>query len=175
MKLLNSNFTKSQQATLLALWLTAYFVITVLSIFGRTLQHWTFNNLGFTATAWIIGLSIAGLVAVYLVILKRHSIALPGWQLAWFLPLFLLAPLLLDRIEERLHFLTFGLLGALSVLLFKPRIAVVVCLAGSASDELLQHFLPDRVGDLRDVSMNAVAALAAAYFVHASNKQPRQA
>lgn len=86
----------------------------------------------------------------------------------WFMPLFLIVPMLLERVEERLHFLTFGIFGALSILLFSPRLAFIVCLLGSAGDEVLQFYLPDRVGDWRDVAMNSLASLGAAYFVYLS-------
>ena len=80
--------------------------------------------------------------------------------------LFLIVPLLLERVEERMHFLTFGLFGALSMALFAPRYAFIICLLGAGGDELLQFYLPDRVGDWRDVAFNALASFGAAIFFH---------
>lgn len=78
---------------------------------------------------------------------------------AWIIPLFLVLPLTLPVVEERLHFLLFGGLGFFSMLLFSTPVALAVAVLGAALDELLQWTLPDRVGDWRDVGFNAVAAL----------------
>jgi len=70
-----------------------------------------------------------------------------------------------DIPEERFHFLQYGLLGYLIYALFfnrrrlpeVPALCLVAFIGGS--DELVQYFLPSRVGDMRDVVMNAVAGL----------------
>ncbi len=67
--------------------------------------------------------------------------------------------------EERLHFLTYGLLGWLfswtleeqQVSLFWP--LLFVWLAGTG-DELIQGLLPNRVFDLRDILFNGIAGAA---------------
>ena len=76
----------------------------------------------------------------------------------------------LERPEERLHFLEYGLLGFLFVKAFNSTSvrtltfsALLVTLVGSI-DELIQGFLPNRVGDLRDVLMNAVGGLLGIWF-----------
>ena len=71
----------------------------------------------------------------------------------------------LDIPEERVHFLQYGLLG---ILVFMTRrsgswwelgaLAGFVVLVG-IGDELIQWWLPNRVGDLRDVAMNAGAGV----------------
>lgn len=63
---------------------------------------------------------------------------------------------------ERIHFLEYGILG---VLLYKAMISdwnapvfssfVLITVIGSG-DETIQWFLPNRVGDLRDVFMNCI-------------------
>lgn len=69
---------------------------------------------------------------------------------------------MLDNPVERLHFLEYGVLG---VLVFLERGvgrtallqgALFLVLAG-ACDELIQHLMASRVGDWRDVGMNALA------------------
>ncbi|MDH3523860.1 MAG: VanZ family protein [Acidobacteriota bacterium] len=71
--------------------------------------------------------------------------------------------------EERVHFVQYGLLAvlarrALAWHVSPPRqylgAFVIAAMAGWA-DELIQGVLPDRVYDLRDVAINAVAALVA--------------
>ena len=153
-----------KRSALLWLWLVVVTLIPLLSVFGRRLQHWSAENVGYHLIAWVIGLGL--LIAIGLLVqqLWRRSNAIPYLHLGWFLPLFLVLPLMLERVEERLHFLTFGAFGALALMLFAPRTALVLCLAYSGGDELLQHYLPDRVGDWRDVGMNALASLAAALF-----------
>ncbi len=76
----------------------------------------------------------------------------------------------LDRPEERIHFVEYGLLGFLFVKAFSSTSlrtltfsALLVTLVGSI-DELIQWFLPNRVGDLRDVLMNAVGGLLGVWF-----------
>ncbi len=78
---------------------------------------------------------------------------------AWVIPLFLVLPLTLPVVEERIHFLLFGSFGFFSSLLFPLPVAVTVGLLAAGLDELWQWVLPSRVGDWRDVGINAVAAI----------------
>lgn len=68
-------------------------------------------------------------------------------------------PFFFPLVEERVHFIVFGLFGFVSMVVFPPRVAWVVCLAMAGGDELLQWWLPDRVGDWRDVAVNSVAGV----------------
>lgn len=71
--------------------------------------------------------------------------------------------------EERVHFLQFGFLTLLARWAFAAHLpparqyVAAGLVAGAAGwvDEAIQHFLPDRVYDLRDVALNAVAVLLA--------------
>jgi hypothetical protein len=63
---------------------------------------------------------------------------------------------LMERPEERVHFLEYGVLGFLVLQATGRRMALslaFVILVGVA-DEFIQLLLPNRVGDLRDVVMN---------------------
>jgi len=162
---------------LMVLWLCTLTCIPVLSIRGRSLQNWAAETLGYTLVAWMIGFIIFLLIIVYLLYLYRESVSIPWLHLVWVLLLFLALPLLLDRVEERLHFLTFGLFGALSILIYSPKLAVLLCISISMGDELLQYFLSDRVGDWWDVAMNSLASLGAALFISLTislNKYPQK-
>ena len=150
---------------MLGVWLFNLIGIFSLSVFGRRLQYWAADQVGYTTIAWFIGITLLSLILAYLYWLKSHLKSFPWFHLCWFLSLFLLGPFYYERIEERLHFLSFGLFGAFSILLFSPRIAVLWCLGISVSDEVLQHFLDDRVGDLADVLLNSIASLGAALFL----------
>ena len=159
---------------LIASWILLLICIPLLSIFGRNLQYWVADTIGYTTAAWIIGILIFVSISAYLIWLNRNSYQIPWKHLIWFIPLFLILPLLLELVEERLHFLTFGLYGAMSIMLFQPRLAFSICLVVSLGDEVLQYFLPDRVGDWKDVLMNSVASVAAASFVLFSRNYQRQ-
>lgn len=78
------------------------------------------------------------------------------------LPLLALAGLayLLEKPEERVHFLEYGVLGFLLVRACARggrgvAAALFLAVAAGAVDEFIQLLLPDRVGDMRDVAMNA--------------------
>lgn len=145
----------------LAVWLTVALSIPLLSAFGRTLQQWTYQHLGGTGITWIIGLQLIGLGAGSVGWLasrplgeKRYTLLIVSALLAL---AFVTITALLPRTEERLHFVTFGLFGFFSRRLLPTSLAVLAILAWSGGDELFQNWLPDRVGDWRDVGMNIVA------------------
>jgi len=72
---------------------------------------------------------------------------------------------LLERPAERIHFLEYGLLGFLLCRAFEGEqwlrtvYAGMMVIAVGAVDEIIQWFLPMRVGDLRDVLFNALGGL----------------
>jgi hypothetical protein len=70
----------------------------------------------------------------------------------------------MDRPEERIHFLEYGVLGFMVLKGMKEHRHMIVlsfvfvALVG-AVDELIQWLLPNRVGDLRDIAMNAAGGM----------------
>lgn len=65
---------------------------------------------------------------------------------------------MLNTPEERVHFMEYGILGFLLIKAFDgqgfyPALITVVIIG--AGDEIIQGILPNRVGDIRDVVMNA--------------------
>ncbi len=148
-----------------ALWLINLMGILGLSIFGRRIQHWLADLVGYSTIAWLIGSILLGLIVAYLNWLKPRLESIPWFHLCWFLALFLLGPFYFERVEERFHFISFGLFGVLSILIFSHRVAFLCCLGISMGDEVLQHFLVDRVGAWADVWLNMTASVAAAWFV----------
>ena len=153
-------------------WMMILLFIPLLSANGRFLQNWVVTVLGYPLAAAMIFVALAAVVGGALWLLHKQGQVLPVKHLVWMLPLFLFAPLFFHRVEERLHFLVFGVFGALSMLVYQPRRAFAFCLAVAFGDELLQYYLPDRVGDWRDVAMNSVASFAAAFFVLTSFVRP---
>ena len=71
----------------------------------------------------------------------------------------------LDVWVERIHFVEYAILGLLisrAVNVINPqRLIYTFCLVSliGAVDEIIQWFLPNRVGDMRDVFMNSVGGL----------------
>ncbi len=154
-----------------SLWLISLTIIPLLSIYGRSLQKLVKDNLDPDQLTLIIALALLLISskAIYWLI-KRHAYQ-KIWHLAWFLPLFLVVPFFMPIIEERVHFIVFGSFGFLTMLIFSPKIAIGICISASIMDEGLQHYLPDRVGDLFDIAVNIIASLAGAIFAYISWKQ----
>jgi len=76
----------------------------------------------------------------------------------------------LERPEERIHFLEYGFLGFLvykgfeKVNTLRPLVMGGFVIAVGAVDEIIQWFLPNRVGDLRDVAFNSLGGLLGLWF-----------
>jgi len=75
--------------------------------------------------------------------------------------------------EERFHLLQYGVLSLLCSRALPDSLPgvrrhllafILVCLAGTG-DELVQWLRPNRVGDLRDIAINAIAALLAQFLI----------
>lgn len=157
-------------------WMASVMGTFLLSTFGRPMQHWTYANLGKGLAAWIIG----GLLVLCVVLVlrwmwmvnakiklgsesgtRKNTNAKP----IYWIGLLLIAAVaiiisVLDRPEERLHFVTFGLYGFFTSALFTSRsllIALTLVCLFAGLDELYQWWLPDRVGDWCDVAMNVLA------------------
>ena len=133
-------------------------ILPILSIFGRQLQRWAYGELSKELLGWLlIGLLVVGVGAVIYVLLRLDWRKL--WHVLWLAPVFLWLPWTMSaHPEERLHFLLFGALGWLAPQIMILPWAIISVLALAMGDELLQHFLPSRVGDWRDVGFNALAA-----------------
>ncbi len=143
-------------------WALTLATIPLLSIYGRTWQRTLSEQLAAAHLAQFISLSLLLLLFTAMVWLIRRGGVKVLWHLLWSLPLFIWMPLDMPVIAERIHFLVFGLFGFLSVLSFGPILGLFLPLLFSGLDELLQWILPDRIGDLRDVSINMLASLGGA-------------
>ena len=139
-------------------------LIPTLSIFGRELQSVVSNNNFNDIAEYVIAAAL--IITSLLVVVVRPSGPF-NWPLTIVaMIVFVMIPYQLDRYEERLHFICFGLLGFSAYRSFGTKVAMMLtCLAGMG-DEVLQYFLPSRVGDWRDVFMNCFAGLSAALLAH---------
>jgi len=141
-------------------WGATLLLIFTIAIVGRTLQHWVESIASLQAAAYLIlgtiGLTVGGWLA-------RHARRVPPARaaVATAVAIGIVAwGLTFDRPEETMHLLLFGLLGALAVPAFGLPAAIPLALVCAGADELLQLYLPDRVGDWPDVGTNTLAALA---------------
>ena len=147
-------------ARLRAYWMFVVLValIGLLSIKGTELRRWAFGVMPRDA----LGIAIAA--ALTLSILAASAVAYRrfGWRRTLeILPLLVGVYIINEQLsvaEERLHFVTFGFLGAAAMNAFGVVWGMVAAGAGSFGDEGLQYLLPDRVGDWRDVRFNLIAS-----------------
>ena len=152
--------------------LVALIVAYVLSIYAtlpiaRPLLTFIYSHLGRETLGVVMNvfllLFIAGSI-FYLCYYSRRSLLRLAMLVLILSATFLLA-MSYEIPEERFHFLQYGLLGYLIYALFfnrkklpeVPALCLVVFIGGG--DELVQYFLPNRVGEMRDVVMNAVGGL----------------
>ncbi len=140
-----------------AAWAMTFAGTLLLAIFGRPLQHWVES---LDLLAWF-GIALVSLLGVALVAWLAHAarrlparramvVALAaGALLAW--------GATFDRPEETMHILVFGLLGVLATRAFGLRAGLPVIAICAGADELLQLYLPDRVGDWPDVAKSTAS------------------
>lgn len=131
--------------------------IILFSCFGRGLQRTLAQTIGRTGIAWVLalGIFVLGFTATLFLIRKQGFKGL--FHLAWMLVI--VSGLMLyfrHNPEVWSHIILFGVLGNLSVRLFSLRTGVEISFAVAFLDELLQHYLPSRVGDCEDVIVNII-------------------
>ena len=133
-------------------------LLPCLSVFGRQLQRWAYDELSKELLGWLlIGLLVLGIGLVVCMLLRTDWRKL--WHVLWLAPIFLWLPWTMStHPEERLHFLLFGALGWLAPQVMALPWTIITLLSLAVGDEVLQYFLPSRVGELRDVGVNVLAA-----------------
>lgn len=134
-------------------------LIVALSVWGRPLlavilQTLSRNTLGVTLQGLALG--VLGGLAVWLYAEQGPRGLL---HLLWLLPVGALLELSQQTLEERIHIPLFGVLGFLAARLWPPGRAILLGLGVAGGDELLQAWLPDRVGEWRDAAVNGAAVL----------------
>ncbi|MDX2470225.1 MAG: VanZ family protein [SAR324 cluster bacterium] len=149
---------KEKEAIEIVPWAMSILGVLSLSVFGSNLRV-LFKAYGlWPHLIWVSLLGLALLLGVTHGLLYFRSVKYRGWIFSILLFFLLLVVVLVENDVERLHFIIFGLFGFFSARLFQPPYALGFCVTLGAGDELLQYFLPSRVGDLRDVGFNLVAA-----------------
>ena len=138
-------------------WLMTLLAIPLLSIYGRTLEHNLFAQISRELFALLMVILFTGAVILYTITLFRARPDARAWHLLWVGALCLYLYQDLPDVEK-IHVVLFGSLGFLCRKLFQLPWALLGCATISMGDELLQHFLVDRVGDIRDVGINLFSA-----------------
>jgi VanZ family protein len=132
---------------------------------ARSVLNYLYGLLGKFYLSVGVNLALIGAMVVLLYFFMKKGfknllyMALPAGIL-------LAISLTLERPEERVHFIQYGLLGFLVYKGFESSGTLKVPLAGGfvflvgSVDEIIQWFLPNRVGDLRDVAFNFLGGIA---------------
>ena len=146
-------------------WAANLALIVALSVCGRRLQRAAAEALSReTVGALVLTMLVVAFagVLVALALGRGRGAALRATVVV---PLLALGLWLVPLPEEQLHFLVFGVFGALTFALFEPGRAAALAIAVAIADELLQGALPDRFFDVRDIAMNSASALAGGWLL----------
>ncbi len=157
-------------------WFITLAVIPLLSIFGRPLQRAVIQEISSEQLAAVFLTISAGLLGILAVFVLRNLPRQKWIHPIWASLVFIVIPLFLPTVVERLHFIVFGLFGYLSLRSWGSQKAIALCFLAGLLDEILQWWLPDRVGDWRDVGFNWFACLAGsllAYFLWSRHETHR--
>ncbi len=158
------------------LWTVNLAAIPAFSLFGRPVQQYLAETIGRPAVAWILGAIVLLLLLSSGAALVRKSGPAGLLHLLW---LILLAAALMYYVrqypERWWHIPLFGGLGFLSVRLYSPRTGTEIAIAFAFLDEVLQHFLPERHGDIEDMVINALCAGAGIIVALAIRARPGEA
>ncbi len=150
---------QQQRAGLFLAWILCFIPIPLLSFTGRPLQILVCSMLSpFQLSVLFL---IVSIIIFLLPVCNQKTLndsKKVFWKILWVGTGFAVLSLALPPVE-RVHVLLFALFGFLSQRVFGTRGALVICLAVSGLDELLQYFLPDRVGDWRDVLTNVISSV----------------
>lgn len=142
-------------------WLINVGVIVALSIYGRRLQAQFSAQID---TAWLAIAVFSFFILVLSVLYRKRQVyAISGIT---FLGVVLLIAgggvavytKFLQPIET-IHFFIFFCFGWLTVAAFGLKRGLFVVLVVAVSDEILQIYLPDRVGDVHDIVINGLSGI----------------
>jgi hypothetical protein len=154
---------RSGRRGLLAAWAATIAAIVALSVYGRPIQRAAAAAFGDARQAVVVAILVLAAAGAILLAARAGGRA-AVLRASVLVPLLALGLWLVPLAEERIHFLVFGVFGAVTFAAFEPRIASVLAIAVAAGDEVLQGALPDRYFDVRDIAMNSISALAGGWI-----------
>ena len=142
---------------LLAFWILTLLSIALCSILGRDLENAIRSHLGGASIKWVVGSALSLLFFLGILWLIKKLKFKAWFACSFILVSFIMIQLWIEIPAERFHFFLFGILGFLNASIFGLLGGGLVTLVASAADEGLQHLLPHRVGEWRDVGINILA------------------
>ena len=145
-----------EKRTIKTLWVVSLALVLAYSAFGRPIQTALREQ-----NLLRVFVAIC-LVSIFILAWKKTKAQLKKYLIP--VAVFLVAAwYYLEVPEERFHFFSFGLYGYFSVALFGFIGGAAANVILSIGDEVFQHFLPDRVADVRDVVINLIASACGQY------------
>lgn len=150
---------KSADTKSILYWFLTIGIIILLSVFGREIQLQLITRIDSIFIAGGVFVLLFGLLFILWKKRERYQIrkrtllgaivflfcGIAAVQLRYLLPV------------EAVHFLVFSCLGWFSVTVFGPLCGVFAVISIAVGDEVLQYFLPSRVGDVHDVVINLLS------------------
>ena len=143
----------------MAQWLVIVVFIVLLSIFGRDIQLLLITRIDSIYIAGSVFIVLFGLLFTLWRKRGKYQIQKRTFLVTTALLLGGIAAVQLRYLmpAEAVHFLVFSWLGWVSTTVFGPLNAVVAVVSVAFGDELLQYYLPSRVGDIHDVVINLLS------------------
>lgn len=150
----------------LCCWLLCVVLILSLSFYGRRLQLLLIQRFDMTLIAVVVFVVLFGVLLFFSIHRQVYALSrrvLFGTYFLLFIAGYTVHSQLVAPVET-LHFLVFSCFGWFSAALFGVWYGVVAVVSMAVSDEIFQYFLPDRIGDIRDVVINAISGIIGLLF-----------
>lgn len=140
-------------------WLVIVVLIVLLSIFGRDIQLLLIARIDSIYIAGSVFIVLFGLLFTLWRKRRRYHIQKRTFLATTALLLGGIAAVQVRYLlpAEAVHFLVFSWFGWVSTTVFGPLNAFVAVVSVAFGDELLQYYLPSRVGDIHDIIINLLS------------------
>ncbi|WP_456401537.1 VanZ family protein [Persephonella sp.] len=149
----------------LLIFILLYILLTYLTLpLGRSLVNFSYTYIGKENLSILMNTTLIFSIALIFYLFRKKL-----KKLLILLPILLVLGYIfisLDRPEERMHFLQYAVLGLLffkffefTVPLKRIGLSIIFVVLVGTIDEVIQWFLPMRVGDIKDVMINAVSGV----------------
>lgn len=150
------------QTTIRLVWLITVVCILLLSLFGRQLQSVLYTVV---QPELLAGLIIGVLALVVLLLFfkrERLHVSLVNIVMVSVLLIGAVVAVVAQYLNpiEACHFLVFSWFGWISAAAFGRGYGICTIISMAVGDELLQWYLPNRVGDVHDVVINLISGVA---------------
>ncbi len=155
----------SEKTVILKRFIVAYIAYLILSAaIARRVLGWLERLIGASGVHQISWFLLAGAAGLFLFLVRKNRVSPSRLLMAALSFAGIVLFLKGMRVpEERVHIFQYGLLGFLVATACRERgwkqavgAALLVVFLVSGADELFQAFLPDRVGDIRDVGFGCL-------------------